>query len=151
MNHYAARQRADDPGKHRWDYTLANKRGGTYPIGYCHAFRPFTPETLRMDQEQCDRWNRDEAPFLTKYHDDGHATAEEACACYRTYLLDHHTRLHDPPEKPDQLHRCAVCDKFTAGAAEVGNSDWWYLCDEHRTHEQVEKLMPAIGECWSSY
>lgn len=148
MNHYGPSQRQSTG---RFDYTCSNRRTGTYPIGYCHSFKEFTPKFIPFSQEECDRLNEKEKPFLSKYHDDGHATADEACACYRVYLLDHETRFHDPPEAPKTLHRCEICNEFTAGMAEVGNSDSWYLCDTHRNRETVEKLFSKVGECWSSY
>lgn len=161
MNHDAARQRESDK---RWDYTSEND-GRVHATGYCagvahcktcgtetfyepgKGFTRCTSKDGQHDGEHLDR-----AP----YHTTGHATAEEACACYRVYLLDTQLRLYDPkdaPKPPTTLHRCQApdgCPEFTAGLAEVGNGDHWRLCDAHRTRETVEKLFREVGEAWTS-
>jgi hypothetical protein len=149
VNHYKARQREIDG---RWDYTSGNSREGTHPVGYCHAYRPFTPERCTwMTAQQCDKENTEQAPFVAKYHADGHATELEACECYREYLLDRRLRLYDPPSDPDTLHKCAVCGAMTAGMAEV-DMEHWFLCDAHRNRAEVEKLVPhGRSEAWSSF
>jgi hypothetical protein len=149
MNHYKARQREIDQ---RWDYTSGNPREGIHPVGYCHRYRPFSVERCAwMTAEMCEQENAKEAPFVAKYHTDGHATEEEACECYRTYLLDQRLRLWDPPPDPDTLNKCVVCGVYTAGMAELQMQHWW-LCDEHRNRVEIEKLVPhGKSEAWSSY
>ncbi len=148
MNHYKARQRENDQ---RWDYTFANVRAGTCPVGYCRAWKPLEPGAVGMLPGQAEQYNAQMAPFVHKFHANGHATAEEACDCYREYLLDHRLQLRDPPPNPPTLSKCVVCGVYTAGVAELG-MDRWALCDEHRNRVEVEKLVPKGElESWSSY
>lgn len=145
MNWYAARQRKDQ----RWDYTCQNS-SGVFPMGYCAGWRETTTEDIAArpelaavaDHILADQEKR--RPHRAKYHTDGHASEEEACACWKRYQLDNELRLHDPPKDPDTLHRCAAdCGIFTAGLAEVGEHWHRHLCDEHRTREVVERLFLA--------
>lgn len=148
MNHYKAAQRLSD---NRWEYVCFND-GRAYKTGYCAGWREVTDAEeaqipgLRADVEK-------RRPNQDKYHTHGHDTAEEACECYRQYLLDNTLRLRPAPETPKTLHRCECpeCAEYTAGQASVGDMNIWNLCDGHRTREVVEQLMPAVGECWSSY
>ena len=148
MNHYKARQRETDG---RWDYTSGNPREGVHPVGYCRAWKPQDPNASWMLPGEAEQENAEMAPFVHKFHTDGHATSEEACDCYREYLLDHRLRLHDPPLDPSTLNKCVVCGAYTAGLAELNFEHWW-LCDEHRNRTEVEKLVPkGEREAWSSY
>lgn len=141
MNHLTAMQRVSDG---RWDYTY----NGT-PWGYCREFQPFT-ECSWMSQEWADKENAKQQPFLGKFHTDGHATAEEACECYKQYLLDLNLRLAlEDPANPQQLNRCQICGTFTARHAFVGSYNVFVLCPEHQTRESVESLL-RVGESWES-
>lgn len=144
MNYYGARQRESDK---RWDYTSHNRRGGTHPIGYCRK-TDWTPE-MRAEFHMSDaEWDKIQA-HKEKYHDEGHSTADEACACYRSYLLDNDLRLDHKTR--DSQHRCEVCGEWTQGFATVSHSFRWFLCDAHRNRDEVEKLMPSVHESISSY
>ena len=72
-----------------------------------------------------------------KYHADGHATAVEACACYRGYMLDQ--RLDLGGRMDDQQLRCRECETFTDGVATIGGYESIPLCDAHRNREVVER------------
>ncbi len=147
MNHYAARQRTDG----RWDYTCANPRSRTHPVGYCRAYRELKPESGLFDAVQCELENARIRPFAHKYHDDGHGTADEACDCYREYLLDQRLQLHPSSKDAEVLRKCTVCGVYTSGYAELQMSVWW-LCDEHRSRDEVEKLeLTGMRESFSSY
>lgn len=79
MNYYGARQRKDG----RWDYAVENN-GNVRPVGYCHAYREWDDAAVNLtgipaDQPQVAL----AAQFKHKHHADGHATADEACECYR--------------------------------------------------------------------
>jgi hypothetical protein len=151
MNYYAARQRKDG----KWDYTCSND-GDIWPVGYCNTgILSKGPETepegsfYRMSEIEwksiCD--NKE------KYHDHGHKTAEEACKCYKNYLLDNALRFHRPTEeqkqKMDTQHKCKICSDWTQNMAEL-DLQHWYLCEKHLNRETVEKLFGNIGESWSS-
>lgn len=126
MIYFGPRQRKDG----RWDYTQ-RMDDLVFPTGYCIGQGAMEESEL--------------------YHDDGHATAEEAALCYRRFCLDHYLILSKDPERPAQLRECAVtdCPNFTAGYASC--EDWRaYLCPAHRTRSIVESLMPAAMESWTS-
>ena len=136
MNHSCARQRNDG----RWDYT----RNGR-PWGYCCEYRPVPPDIPGAEQ-----WNAKLEPLQHKFHTDGHATEEEACECYKQYLLDTSLQLvAAEPKNANQQHRCQVCKAFTACYATVGTYRMFTLCPTHQTREEVEKLL-RVGESWES-
>lgn len=130
MNYLRACRRQSDG---RWDFTLQND-GAVYAIGYCRG----EPGLSKPG-------------FTHKYHEDGHATAEEAAQCYHDYQLDQLLRLIDPEEKPRTLYQCAApdCVNFTAGYAECEHWHAW-LCDSHRNVDTVRVLMPVSTEIWRS-
>jgi len=101
-----------------WDYTCTNG-GAVYRVGYC------------AKEGGC-----------------GHATEEDACACFKRYLLD--TSLRLDREMDGQQLRCQSegCGAFTSGFADV-DMRTFVLCDEHRTREVVERLL-VVRESWSS-
>jgi hypothetical protein len=141
MNHYAARQRESDK---RWDYTCRNN-SRFWAVGYCAGWREPQPDVLPKDQIR--QWIDEMTPHRGKFHTDGHETPEEACDCYRRYMLDFSMRLDG--EWSDAQHKFKVCGAWTNGYAQVASSTWT-LCDEHRTREQVETLYGPMGEIWSS-
>jgi hypothetical protein len=151
MNYKDARQRKTDL---RWDYTNHNNRTGTGPIGYCGGWAEFSEETIQMfypgGRESPHFQKEDEARrrFKDKYHSDGHATKEEAYACYKEYCLDHELVLD--LRMSGEQRPCKVCGAWTQGLARVGAMRYFTLCDEHRTREEVAKLF-EVGESWGSY
>lgn len=159
MNYYQPRQRESDK---RFDYTnMRDQR--VWPIGYCHAWEEFKPG-LAFNQAMCDDHNARYGQFKEKYHTDGHATYEEACECYRRYLLDNELRLQpilieEATEKRLQLSYCEFktegmeesCGVFTANVAMIaGTMREWSLCTAHLNRESVETLF-SVGQSVSSY
>jgi len=142
MRHSAPLQRKDG----RWVYTTSR-----CPTGYCTPYEPPTHKVASMFSEDPDGFIAEsiaqEKPFLGNYHDDGHATEEEACECYKRYMLDHKLRLGQKYE--NQMFRCRVCKEFTQGYAGVGPWTMFSLCDAHNNREEVEKLY-RVGESWES-
>ena len=120
MAYFTARQRESD---RRWDYTCQNS-AGTYPIGYCSG-----PELAHFSAEE----------HRSKYHDDGHATAEEAYACHRAYELDNSVRYHD---RDDTQKKCLICEAWTTRRAVVGQelTKEYALCEAHANRESLEKV-----------
>lgn len=103
-----------------------------------------------MPVEVARPWNEKMEPLKGKFHTDGHATEEEACECYKQYLLDTSLRLMtEEPENARQQNRCQVCRKFTACYAQVGPYRLFMLCPEHNTRENVAALL-KVGESWES-
>lgn len=142
MNHKCALQRKSDG---RWDYTYNGAA-----TGYCSG--PYEPmkETAAITQDMADRWNEKMQPHAHKFHEDGHATEQEARDCYRQYMLD--SSLFLPAKEPPnatQAQKCQVCGVWTACIATVGSYSMFFLCPEHCTREHVEKLY-RVGESWES-
>lgn len=142
MRHYSARQRQSDG---RWDYTC-----GSRPVGYCCEFKPIAEDGTILPAEHARQWNAKIAPLAGNFHTDGHATEEEACECYKRYILDVDLRLMpEEPKDASSQHRCQVCKEFTACYAMVGCYRMFNLCPTHQTREEVEKLL-KVGESWES-
>lgn len=67
------------------------------------------------------------------YHDDGHATSDEACACYRTFQLE--TAL-EFIEESGLREPCATCGTWTMGRGRIkaeSSIPSVPLCPEHQT------------------
>lgn len=156
MNYYAARQREKDK---RWDFTVMNDKR-IRPVGYCRPYEPLSSSL--MPQQVVEQHNSEYGRFQKKYHDDGHATAEEACNCYREYELDNHLRfgkisLDEAKSKRQALEYCeaiaghGICGEVTASAAWIAGSisSRWNLCWQHLNRESVDGLF-SVGEIWSS-
>lgn len=144
MNYYQARQRISDK---RWDFTCMNDRR-VWPVGYCADWTEYTD----ADYERLPGLEREVKetllPHRDKFHGHGHETAEEACRCYRQFLLD--TRVRLDLTHPEYQRKCAKCGAWTNAAAEVDH-EIFDLCDEHRTREVLEELFPNISSITSSY
>lgn len=141
MNHKCALQRKSDA---RWDYTING-----HPTGYCCAYEPLK-ECTYFSKEVVEAENAKMEPFIGNFHTDGHSTKEEACECYKRYMLDTQLRLPaKEPEKASQAQKCQVCQTWTACIAMVGSYSMFFLCPEHCTRENVEKLY-RVGESWES-
>ena len=135
MNYQGPKQRESD---RRWDYCNSNKRTGTFAIGYCRAWIQLSSENTRfLSPVQCEEENWRLEPWLSKFHSTGHATEEEACACYKEYLLDHEFQVR---KYEDRQHKCRICDKWTQTGVEVGYVFFANLCSEHATRAEVSKL-----------
>lgn len=122
MNYYEPLQRQTDK---RWDYTRRND-GQIWAIGYCAG-----------GQED-------------PYHEDGHETPEEACECYKNYLLDNQVKL-DFGTTEDTQHRCEMegCEEWTQKVAMVSHRTY-NLCDDHRNVESLRELV-SVGVSFGSY
>ncbi len=150
MNYYKASQRKDN----QWDYTCQND-GHIWPVGYC-SMRPLKDceqESVPwLPKEAWDKYKLEILARKEKYHDHGHATPEEACNCYKEYMMDTSLRLYIPTpeqlESMDTQHKCEVCKDWTSCMAELDHQHW-HLCQKHLNRETVEKLY-SVAECWSS-
>lgn len=163
MNFHQPRERLVD-GKPSgvWDYTNYNDSQRVFwREGYCAGWpawadRPFDPEKdnifMGMFRDQAGKEAyvaKHLTPFRHKYHDNGHANAEECCACKKEYDLDHTLRFHDDRPDADTQHKCEVCGTFTSGQAWVGGYFTKWLCKDHRNRETVAKLY-TVGESFGS-
>jgi hypothetical protein len=126
----------------RWDYTVSSDENrSTYLTGYCcgdfDTVWPIEPTTGLLDPEQWASARAEALPFASKYHGDGHATAEEASACFLEYQLD---RVLTFTNDDDEQRKCQVCGAWTTGRATVGLSRRYSLCDQHRSRQHVADL-----------
>lgn len=141
MNHLKASQRTTD---RRWDYTNTNDRR-THPIGYCAGWREYN-EAERKRFCMNDKWYDEYTSNKDKYHEEGHATEEEAKACYKAYQLD--TSLRVSKDSSSQ-QKCQVCQTWTQTRAVVGGYSYFVVCDEHANRTEIEKLY-TVSESWES-
>lgn len=139
MRHYAPRKRQTD-GK--WDYTC-RLDDYIYPVGYCNEYREFNTDLIHVSESEIKEY----AATKDKHHTHGHDTEEEACNCYREYLLDHRLRLGRKWDGAQ--HQCKVCGEWTQGYAEI-DMKTWDLCDQHNNRTEVEKLFEAPSWSWES-
>jgi hypothetical protein len=123
MAYFSARQRTDG----RWDYTCQNG-AGVFPIGYCAG-----PDFAQYDKT---------GEYAAKYHDDGHATAEEADACHRAHELEQQVSRR---ESADTQKKCLVCEAWTTKRVLVGQgfAREYALCEEHQDRASLEKVHRA--------
>ena len=116
--------------------------GHIWRVGYCQPYKEWGDDPWIRESDRADH-----VATKDKHHDDGHATAEEACGCYRQYLLDHHLRLKGAWENVQ--HKCEVCGEWTALYAAV-DYQTWNLCEQHNTLEVVDGLLEPPEEIWCS-
>jgi len=140
MNYDGPRQREKSG---RFDYTTHNDRTGTAPIGYCAGWREETLEAMQKRLgdvelgEMCFRKQEEERELQHKYHEDGHETAEGACACYKECLLDNSLI---PGELLGTQNRCRVCDKWTQHVVTV-SGQVFPICETHDMRKSVDQLL----------
>lgn len=143
---YQVLQRQSDK---RWDMTVSSdEEGWAHPIGYCTGWRgdPDDAEKERLTKtfgegfvEGLQREWDQKRSHKDKFHRDGHATAEEAEACWRAYRFDTELRFH---ESTSTQKVCQVCGVWTPKYAELGHEfpERFDLCDAHLTRECVEQV-----------
>jgi hypothetical protein len=142
---YQVLQRESDK---RWDMTVSSdEEGWAHAIGYCAGWKgdPDQGETDRMTslfgEGFVDRLKAELEPkrqFQANYHRDGHATREEAEACYERYELDCELRFW---ESKSEQKKCQICEAWTTNRAELGAFHREFiLCSEHATRDNVKGL-----------
>jgi hypothetical protein len=146
MAWYRPLQRTDG----RWDYVCTNS-SGTFPIGYCmfsgdapfysKSFAELGPIVRQIYRDEA-HWEAEKdkrAASLHRYHNGGHATPEEAIACYRQYeVLEHSTRGEDQSAQ----EKCGICLEWTQGRVLVGSEfpRDYPICDGCYSNDNVLKL-----------
>lgn len=155
MNYYGPRQvepGADRPDAGLWRYTCRND-DRIWEVGYCGPTRDCQTCHGRtfVTHEPCAECGG--KGYVTVERCPGHPTADEACAHYRLYVLDCLIG-YDMRSDPAIQHRCEAegCDAWTQTAAtERPLGRHWWLCDEHRNRQTVERLYGDVGTSVSSY
>jgi len=140
--HQASQRQTDK----RWDYTVSSDdEGWMHAQGYCAGWREWTEaEIAKMPGMNWEMHKKDmdrRRPFQELYHKDGHATAEEAEACFQSYQLDLYTRYNETEK--DVAKRCKVCNEFTENRVEFGRemSQLFVLCGNHSTRDYLVPLL----------
>ena len=155
MNYYEARELTvgGNPSGLFHFTQMRDKR--IWPVGYCAGWREWTRESLTGKQHErviLDLLADQEIKrkFFESYHTDGHATREDANACYRLFLLDNRLTLNAGTTDRQQI-RCdaADCNEWTQSHASVDHQDYW-LCETHMNRETIETLfsVSAIISSW---
>lgn len=111
--------------------------GHVSPVGYCAGDFVFTGTNTLMPEPIFKKMVEDAAPFRHKYHTHGHASAEEAEACYKEYMLDRRLTFGT---LEDTQRRCLICGEWTQRYAQVGGFGVYELCDLHCTRESMAVL-----------
>jgi len=139
---YQVLKRKDD----RFDMTVSSDdEGWTHAIGYCAGWRELFKaecdrihipwEVARKDQDK-------KRPFQSKFHKEGHGTAEEAHECYNNYILDILTEF-DVIDNDGKL-KCKVCSDWTQNRVMFRGSGVFKppvpLCSKHNTREHVKRI-----------
>jgi hypothetical protein len=139
---YQVLQRGSDK---RWDMTVSSdEEGWVHPVGYCAGWFDWDDEKYiqRHGVDFVERAKEEQnrlLPFKGSYHRDGHATSEEAEACWKRFELDVELKFVD---SSSEQKKCQICDVWTTRYAEVGQFHRRFvLCPEHATRDQVEILM----------
>jgi hypothetical protein len=142
---YSVRERSKD---HRFDMTVSSDdEGWCHAIGYCAGWTEMkTAEDVLNLHPWADKYmvagllkeHAKHEPFRAKYHDGGHTTREEAEACYREYEFDQELRFG---ERRGEQRKCAICDQWTQGFAELGQFRHFTLCPEHANRQGVEQAI----------
>ena len=131
MNYHTALQRKDG----KWDFTTNG-----HPTGYCREYIPLSEKWLSEAQIK----NHEQT--AEKHHVHGHQTQEEACECFKEYLLDHRLRFG---KMTGQQRECKICKEWTQIYAELDCS-LISLCDKHANREFVAQIYNAPTEMWTS-
>lgn len=135
---YQPMQRARDG---RWDMTVSSDdEGWTHAVGFCggtfdQRWPPYTGKEIAWPTQGAYDADREKhRAHAAHYHDDGHATADEAQACYDSYcrLL----RRRDFDER-DVQRKCAICGAWTQHRVTVGELRLLILCGAHLSEMDV--------------
>lgn len=131
MNYYAPKQRVESG---RWDYTRTSG-DFTFADGYCMGHSRIPESTTSK-----------------KYHNDGHATPEEACLCFKQYELDHFLVFKEHPCVTEKVGcRFPGCNELTHRYATITITDaHWGLCEKHLNRASVD-LIYSVGERFSLF
>lgn len=119
----------------RWNMTVgSDDEGWTHTVGFCAGtFDQCWPDAekgppIGYPVELYESEREKHRAYAEQYHADGHATAEEAQACYDRYCRV--LRRRDFDEKNVQ-RKCAICGEWTVHRVMVGETRLLTLCAAH--------------------
>lgn len=147
MNYQSARQMTNG----KWHYTNTNGNH-VRPMGYCspittcpkcNGHSMFADPSSSLSCDNC----KNKGVIDVEVPCPGHDTEEEACEHYRQYELD---RARYNVVDANAKEKCVVCGEWTQTMATVDCYRTYRLCESHCNRDALEKLYPAVGDCWSS-
>ncbi|MEN6550031.1 MAG: hypothetical protein ABFE07_28650 [Armatimonadia bacterium] len=117
---------------------LANADGS--PSGVWHYTKKWGSEGVLMPIGYCAQGGAEHA----------HKSAEEACECYKTYLLDQ--ARYNLAVSPSSRPRCRVlsCPHYTGEAAEIDHI-LYALCPEHMNRKTLSEVFGEVGQGCASW
>jgi len=136
----------------RWDMTRSTGSSGPHPIGYCCGWHEPAREVLEKtwgpNGHMVDAVLRDYdrlRPFKDKYHEDGHATAEEASACWDDYRLDNELEF---TTSVDTMKKCGCCGAWTptVGYFRGAFYEETPLCSQHTNRDGMAEAIKKRKE-----
>lgn len=162
MNYYQPLEISDKDGNPTGKFHYTKRNGEhIYPVGYCNFRMKDLGEIIEKDGFKFIKTESGiEIPIRQeeinihkavehKYHKEGHDTPEEACECYKEYLLDKHMNLGHKMMGTKKTCENEGCEEMTDNMAIVGGRSF-ILCDKHRNRETIEKMF-EVGNAISSY
>jgi hypothetical protein len=153
---YGVRERIDDQGNATgtWEFGC-DVDGQWYSVGYCVPWEEVTAQEITekygsyyvpaMLQAQ-----EKKRQFKDKYHPGGHRTREEACACYREFLLDQALSRRSIVGTLCNDETCDVPSCLERPSVEVEFyplNVFLYLCQDHDTRGSISSLFPLDRVC----
>lgn len=80
-----------------------------------------------------------------------HTSAALAVDCYRQWLLDNHLVLNE--QTPGTSRYCCheagtMYTDWTASIPGVAGGGRWWICDDHRTRENVEAMLTYLDDMY---
>ena len=123
----------------RWVY--AGKVGAAVvSIGYCSGWDGWSDEHKQLAlgpdyQSIFSAYEDREKPFLSKYHSSGHDSLEDACICYKEYLLDHLVIEHSRSAVPE---KCENCGEPVEKVIDI-YGQLLVLCEKHNSREELSR------------
>lgn len=148
---YQPRRRADDQ---RWEMTVgSDEEGWCHPTGYCagtfaklypeqrsEAIRAMMPGEAHEAAYQAERQKAEK--FAARFHDYGHATADEAQECYDRFLVE---MMRRTMQERDVQRRCYVCGEWTQNRVDM-LYEMLIVCDTHNTPEGIAAARQTMRE-----
>lgn len=136
---YMPRQRKSDM---RYDYTVSSdEEGWAYPTGYCGGWRD--PEEYNKKYGAMGGFSASEIEktraHRQNFHEDGHATAEEAEECYLNYQLDFDVRWSEV--EPSRKCAVAECAELATWVARMEPFHRFFFCPAHQTRDDLKKAI----------
>lgn len=146
MNYLAAREIVSDDGPTGKYHYTSMRDDIVRPIGYCAGWQPWMDgpvEGLHVPEKILEQERLKLAPFKGKFHSHGHENPEEACGCYREFILD--TKVRFDHTLSDEQRKCRVCGEWTQSLASIDSFVFIPLCKAHLNRDSVAKYV-NVGE-----